>query len=69
MGVKHILGLDDCPLTDGEIMQKIAEAQRKDLKMIEFPNGGRTVQLSFKGINPKGIMKDYEQRDEDFSKT
>jgi hypothetical protein len=66
MSVKTILGLDNCPLTDWEIMQKIADAQRRDIRVIEFSNGGRAVQISFKGINPKGIMKDYEQRFEDF---
>ncbi|MFH1276344.1 MAG: hypothetical protein ABIH82_04500 [Candidatus Woesearchaeota archaeon] len=65
MSLKQILGLDACLLSEIEIMEKIAEAQKKDIRVIEFPIGKKTVQITLKGINPKGIMKDYEQREED----
>jgi len=62
MGFKTILGLDDCLLSEREIIAKIAEAQKKDIRIIEFPIGKNVVQVKLKGIDSKGIMKDYEQR-------
>lgn len=62
MSIKTILGLEECQLSEREILLKIAEAQKRDIRVIEFPVGKRTIQIMMKGIDPKGIMKDYEQR-------
>lgn len=60
MSVKKLLGLEQCPLDEGEIMQRILEAQQQQVGVLEFPTRLTTVRVIIHGISPQGIMKDYE---------
>jgi hypothetical protein len=60
MSAKKLLGLEACPLSESEIMQKIIEAQKKDLRVIVFPSAGKNVQIRLQRVNPQGIMRQYQ---------
>lgn len=62
MSLKVLLGLEGCPLSEQEILFRLAEAQRRELYSIEFPVKGRYVRVTLKAINQQGIMKDYESQ-------
>lgn len=60
--LKRLLGLDECPLRDSEIMFRIAEAKKNRIEVLEFPVGTKRVKITLSRVAPVGIMKDYEYR-------
>ena len=60
MSTKTLLGLEECPLSEAEIISRIIDAQSRDIRIVEFPLKNRKVQVTLTGINPQGIIKDYQ---------
>lgn len=59
MGLKKVLHLESCSLTDEQIMFKLAEAQRKNMREVEFSTPERIVRVKVRGVDPAGIMRGY----------
>ncbi|PIZ50810.1 hypothetical protein COY27_05835 [Candidatus Woesearchaeota archaeon CG_4_10_14_0_2_um_filter_33_13] len=57
VAIKKILGLEECPLQDWEIMEKIAEAQRNNVELVEFCYGKLNVKVKLNRIRSDGMMR------------
>lgn len=57
MSLKKVLGLDSFPLTDSEIMGKIAEAKRNNINVIEFSNDSKKVRINISKVASVGLMR------------
>jgi hypothetical protein len=57
MSLKSLLGLENSKLTEGEIMQALSTARRKQRSKVTFesPYGNIVVQLS--PVNTEGVMR------------
>lgn len=60
MGMKKLLGLDQFPIGEVEIMRKMAEASLTKQEFVEFSSGKQKVRIHLKQMSQEGIMKDYE---------
>lgn len=59
MSIKHLLGLQACPMTDEEVMQAIENARRKQIEEVEFPLPKKKVRLRLNAVKRDGIMREY----------
>jgi len=59
MSLKKLFGLEDFPISEAEIMEKIEEAHHNRRHEVIFTSGGRKVRLSLSGVHPEGIMRGY----------
>jgi len=57
MSLKNILGLNDFPLNDSEIMAKIAEAKLNNINIIEFSNENKKVRINISKVASAGMMR------------
>ena len=64
MSLKRILGLEAFSLTDEEIMQRLKEAQFKQLHEIVFTSGKKEVKVKICGVEPLGITRGYYPKSE-----
>ncbi len=60
MSLKKLLGLEAFPIKDSEIMQKILEAKRNNIEMIEFSSETKKVRINITKLCPDGLMKGYQ---------
>lgn len=60
MGLKELLGIEASNLSDVEIMNKIVDARKNKLEVIEFLSGEKKVCINLIKLSPEGLMKDYE---------
>ena len=51
MSLKKILGLENCSITDCEIMSRIKEAQRTNMDDLEFDAGEQHIKISLPHIS------------------
>ena len=58
MGVKQLLGLEACDVSEEEIMRRLQEAARKQQHMVEFRNGPHRVSIKVSGVDSAGIMRE-----------
>ncbi len=58
MGVKQLLGLEACDISEEEIMRRLQEASRREFPHVEFRNGGQVVRIKVHGVDPAGIMRE-----------
>lgn len=62
MTLKKTLGLEDCPLSELEILRQIEGCKKNKLQEVEFiTRRGRKVRVKVASINPLGLMRDYEE--------
>ncbi len=59
MSVKQLLGLEQCPFSEEEILEQIEESKRRMQTDIEFKTPAGAVHLHLSSINPRGIMYGY----------
>lgn len=59
MSVKKLLGLDSFPIGDTEIMQRIRDAQRKQLQEVEFIFQQKKVKIKIPQLAPEAMMTNY----------
>jgi len=59
VGIKQLLGLEACSLTEEEIVERLQEARRQQLHEVEFLTTQKKVKVRLKQVNPAGIMRDY----------
>ncbi len=67
MSIKKLLGLDDCPIKEHELIQKITDARRNHTDVVNFMlPSGKSVRFSLSTLHPEGIMqgnfKQYKNR-------
>lgn len=55
-----MLGLEQFPLDDGEIMRQIAEARRNNINIIEFSSGTKKARINISSISPEGMMYQWQ---------
>ncbi len=60
MSFKKLLGLDLFDVTEEEIVEKINEANRLQLNEVEFAFFNKRVKVKISPVNPKGMMKGYQ---------
>lgn len=60
MSLKRMLGLEQFPLDDQEIMRQIAEARRNNINIIEFSSGTKRARINISGISPEGMMYQWQ---------
>ena len=56
MPLKKLLGLANFPISDEEIMRRIAKAQNENKGIVELVFGDRRVILNIKQLDSMGIM-------------
>ncbi len=61
MSLKSLLGLENFPVRDSEIMRRLEEARRNHEKEVVFRMPGRTVKVTLAAVNLQGLMRDYEE--------
>ncbi|PIZ50809.1 hypothetical protein COY27_05830 [Candidatus Woesearchaeota archaeon CG_4_10_14_0_2_um_filter_33_13] len=59
MSTKKLLGLENCPLTEAEIMQRIAEAKKNNIKVVEFIFDQHKVSVKVSQVHPEGLMRGW----------
>ncbi len=59
MSVKQLLGLEQCPLSEEEIVEQIEESKRRMQQNIEFKTPSGSVRLHISSINPRGMTYGY----------
>ena len=57
MSLQQLLGLELFGLSDEEIMKRIDEAHKNQMKEIEFTSSSKRVTLRFSGVNMLGLSK------------
>jgi hypothetical protein len=55
MSLKHLLGLDNCSLTEEEIIQSLKDASSKKLEEIEFADNNQSIKINLCSVNPQGV--------------
>tara|TARA_Y100000310_G_C20642624_1_gene794817 strand:- start:1156 stop:1353 length:198 start_codon:yes stop_codon:yes gene_type:complete len=61
MSVKKLLGLESFPIKEAEIMARIAEAKRKNLKEVVFTGNNHKVKIKLTYTNPQGCMRSWQE--------
>ena len=61
MSVKKLLGLETFPIKEAEIMARIADARRKNLKEVIFTGDQRKVKIKITHTNPQGCMRIWQE--------
>jgi hypothetical protein len=59
MTLKKLLGLEDCPLHEREIIEKLEEARKNNIEVVEFSFNGNNVKITTRNIDPVGIMRGW----------
>ena len=59
MSVKKLLGLETFPIKEAEIMARIADARRKNLKEVIFTGDQRKVKIKKTGLQLADIIKTH----------
>ena len=59
MSLKDLLGLESFNLSDVEIMNRITDARRKNIEILEFASGRKRVSINLVRLHPEGLMRDY----------
>ena len=60
MSLKKLLGLENFPIKDSEIMKKIAEARKNNKDVVEFNFEGHSVKVKIPPqIHLEGLMKGW----------
>ncbi|MEW5897440.1 MAG: hypothetical protein AB1668_07125 [Nanoarchaeota archaeon] len=57
--LNKLLGLEQFPIRNTEIMKKLQEGYLRQLNEIEFSSGGKSVKLKLHHVSEEGIMKWY----------
>jgi len=58
MGIKTLLGLENFPLKDYELIQKLREARSKNVDTIEISTSkGKVVKINVSKMCPQGVMQ------------
>lgn len=58
MGIKTLLGLENFPLKDYELIQMLREARSKNKEMIEIHTSkGKSVKINISKLCPQGVMQ------------
>ena len=60
MTLKKLLGLEDFPILETEIMSRLQEAYRNKQEIVEFCCGNTKVKVRIRQIWPEGMMREYE---------
>ena len=61
MSVKKLLGLESFPIKEAEIMFRIAEAQKKNLKEVIYTADRKKVRIKLNHTNPQGCMRMWQE--------
>ncbi|GEM_PF-1552805 len=59
MSVKELLGLEQCPISEEEILEQIEESRRRMHSDIEFKTPSGSIHLHLSSINPRGMTYGY----------
>lgn len=58
MSMKKLLGLENFPIKEHELIQKIAEARRNQTGVVNFTlPSGESVRFRLSSMHPEGIMQ------------
>lgn len=60
MTLKQLLGLEDFPILETEIMSRLQEAYRNKQEIVEFCCGNMKVKVRVRQTSPEGVMREYE---------
>ncbi len=60
MSIKTLLGLDGFLLTEAQIMAQFKKAFNEGQDFVEFSSKVGRIKVRIRGVNPKGIMKGYQ---------
>ena len=60
MSLKALLGMDQFPVREEEIMRQIREAYIKGTNQVVFSSGSKRVRINLNRLSPEGLMRGYE---------
>ena len=59
MSVKQLLGLEQCPISEEDILEQIEESRRRMRSDLEFKTPSGSIHLHLSSINPRGMTYGY----------
>ena len=57
MSLKSLLNLEDFPIREEEIIQKLQEAYAQHKENVEFTHRGKRVKVKVSPLRPEGLMR------------
>ena len=58
MSIKKLLGLENCPIKEHELIRKITDARRNHTDVVNFTlPSGQSVRFQLSALHPEGIMQ------------
>jgi hypothetical protein len=59
MSLKKLLGLEQCPISEEEILEQIEESRRRRNPDIEFKTPSGSIRLHLSSVNTQGMTYGY----------
>ena len=59
MSLKQLLGLEQCPISEEEIIEQIEESRRRRQSELEFKTPSGSIHLHLTSVNTQGMTYGY----------